>query len=100
MVGGEAATARDGAFSTYTEIHAFVIGVALGVAAVLPVPAVRRSVNALAGLGPQCKRTGAIREAAAESWYALGGILLGLGLGLVLDVALILIVFHWAEAVA
>lgn len=74
----EESTERDGAFSYAGEVHAFVIGFGVGVAAVTPVPQVRRFVWELVGLDVEHTRTDAMLEAKSESWYALGGMYFGM----------------------
>lgn len=72
----ESETDRDGAFSYATEVHAFTVGYAAGLVAVLPVPRLARLTYQILQV-EHPSRSGAIAEARAESWYALGGIALG-----------------------
>ena len=80
----EDASGYDGAFSYATEFHAFGIGLALGFVSAIPVPKLRKFVYRIVGLG-ESRRSFAIREARAESPYALFGVILGYLAGFALD---------------
>lgn len=67
----------DGAFSYAGEVHAFVIGLAVGVATVVPSRRLKRFVYSGIGLG-DATRSKAMQEVRAESWYAFGGVLAGM----------------------
>lgn len=79
----EASTERDGAFSYSSEWHAFTVGFGVGVAAVFPSKRLRRFVWDVTGLSSD-SRTGALKEARKESWYALGGMVFGMAYGVAL----------------
>lgn len=72
----------NGAFSYAGEWHAFSIGLAVGLTAVLPIPRAQKFVNSVLELEAET-RSGALREARDESWYALGGMVVGILAGLV-----------------
>ena len=92
--GSEDETERDGAFSYASEWHAFFLGIGIGMATVMPVPYFRRFVWLATGLAETDPgRTEAIREIQKESWYAVGGAVLGILLLLYLYLALLAIVF-------
>lgn len=84
----ESDTDYDGPFSYSGEWHAFTLGLGVGFASVMPVPKLRQFVFRTVGLGDDQTRTGAIAEARRESWYALGGVVLGAGFGLAVVLAL------------
>lgn len=77
----ESDTDYDGPFSYSGEWHAFTLGLGIGFASVMPVPKLKAFVFRTVGLKTDT-RTGAIAEARRESWYALGGVILGAGFGL------------------
>lgn len=86
----EDATPRDGAFSYSGEWHAFFIGAGVGFAAVMPSARLREFVFRVVGFdGTGLSRTAAVREAKDESWYALGGVVVGAMLGLACLVGLL-----------
>lgn len=84
----EEESSYDGAFSYASEFHAFFIGLAVGLTSVLAVPKAKQFTYDLVGLGSEKKRSTAMQEARKESWYALGGMILGMGLGFAVQLAL------------
>lgn len=79
----EESTERDGAFSYAGEWHAFAIGFAVGIASVTPVKRQRQFVWRTIGIDADTA-TDAMREARKESWYAVGGMALGMMWGVLL----------------
>lgn len=82
----ESDTARDGLLSYRSEWHALTLGVAIGLAMLVPSANLRRVVWYAIGIETleAEKRSKALREIRKESWYALGGVVLGVLLGVVL----------------
>lgn len=80
----EEETARDGAFSYATEWHAFTLGVAIGVAMIIPSRRLNQFVWYAVGFETidEKTRSDALRQVRQESWYALGGVVCGVQLGL------------------
>jgi uncharacterized protein YfaA (DUF2138 family) len=83
---------RDGAFSYAGEWHAFTIGAGVGVATALPSTTAARFLYSVIGIRAD-SRTDAMREAKAESWYAVGGLMVGLLLGMALYAELALLAY-------
>lgn len=79
-------TARDGLLSYAGEWHALTLGITIGLAMFVPSTNFRRVVWFAVGLETieAEKRSKALRQVREESWYALGGVVLGLLLGIVL----------------
>lgn len=76
----ESETARDGLLSTRREIHASVVGAAVGVVGAASGSVELLALFTLATLGAKLgsRHLGDIRK---EPWYALGAMLLGLVVG-------------------
>ena len=74
-----------GAFSIYTEYHAFVLGLGAGTLAVLLGQTEIATIAIAIALGVEgvgrFTGEGVMTELSLEPWYAIAGVLLGVGLG-------------------
>lgn len=86
----EAGTERDGVLSYAGEWHALVVGFAVGFAAAVTGRWELAGVLAAAALGVEGgKRSGkAFGEVRSEPWYALGGLVVGVPIGVAVG-------WHW-----
>jgi len=90
----ESETERDGVFSSAPEVHAFVIGLALGIAVSAPegIALVSSFVLVIVGARDAQRKWNkkVLRETKREPWYFTGGLVLALPVGLFLLGATIL----------
>lgn len=96
----EADSERDGAFSYSSEVHAFVIAMAVGFVTVFPSSRLRRFVYEATGLDGDWSRSKAMKEVKKESWYALGGMMLGVGSAIVAIAAVVALLGKTALALS
>lgn len=87
----EDSTDRDGAFSYAGEWHAFFTGVGVGMAAVVPSKKFKRFVWYALSIDTlrddEVEVSDAMAEARSEGWYAMGGVVFGVVLGLLCQLA-------------
>ncbi|WP_135363457.1 hypothetical protein [Halosimplex halophilum] len=80
----ESETERDGLFSTLREVHAGIVGLAVGVTVALTSSYELAGLFVFAALGTKLSSTSRLEDIRREPWYALGMFLVGLVATLVL----------------